>query len=139
MSEWMNKQFLISNLLTAFYRKLNKIWVAKCSEFYNRSMKQWSQDNDVEMYSTHNEGKSAVTVRFGNTLKNKTYKYITSISKNVYIDKLVDIVNKCNNEYNSAIKMKPVKVMSSTYIDFNAEKMRKVQKLSWWSCRNIKI
>ena len=91
------------------------------------------------MRSTHNKGKSAVTARFANTLKNKTYKYITSISKNVYIDKLFNIVNKCNNEYNSAIKMKPVKVMSSTYIDFNAEKMRKIQKLSWWSCRNIKI
>ena len=41
-------------------RKPNKIWVDKASEFYNRSMKLWLQDNDIEMYSTHNEGKSVV-------------------------------------------------------------------------------
>ena len=51
------------------------------------------------MYSTNNEGKSAVTERFTRTLKNKVYKYMTSIMKNVYIDKLDDIVNKFNNTY----------------------------------------
>ena len=49
------------------------------------------------MYSTHNEGKSVVAERFIRTLKNKIYKYMTSISKNDYIDKLDDIVNKYNN------------------------------------------
>ena len=49
------------------------------------------------MYSTHNEGESVVVQRFIRTLKNKIYKYTTSISKNVYIDKLDEIVNKCNN------------------------------------------
>ena len=49
------------------------------------------------MYSTHNEGESVVVQRFIRTLKNKIYKYMTSISKNVYIDKLDEIVNKCNN------------------------------------------
>ena len=44
------------------------------------------------MYSTHNEGKSAIAERFIRTLKNKIYKYMTSVSKNVYIDKLDDIV-----------------------------------------------
>ena len=44
------------------------------------------------MYSTHNEGKSVVTERFIRTLKNKIHKYMTSISKNVYIDKLADVV-----------------------------------------------
>ena len=57
-------------------------------------MKSRLQDNDIEMYSTHNEGKSVVAERFIRTLKNKIYKYTTSISKNVYIDKLDDIVNK---------------------------------------------
>ena len=51
------------------------------------------------MYSTHNEGKSVVAERFIRTLKNRIYKYMTSISKNVYIDKLDDIVNEYNNTY----------------------------------------
>ena len=62
------------------------------------------------MYSTHNEGKSVVGERFIRTLKNKIYKYMNSISKNVYIDKLDDIVNKYNNTCHSTIKMKPVDV-----------------------------
>ena len=56
------------------------------------------------MYSMHNEGKSVVVERFIRTLKNKIYKYMTSISKNVYIDKLDDIVDKYNNTYHSTIK-----------------------------------
>ena len=77
--------------------KLNKICVHKGSEFYNRSIKSWLESNIIEMYSTHNEGKSVVTERFIKTLKSKIYKYMTSVSKNMYIDKLGDIVNKHNN------------------------------------------
>ena len=84
-------------------------------------MKSWLQDNDIEMYSTHNKGKSVVAERFIRTLKNKIYKHMTSISKNGYIDKLTDIVNKYNNSYHSTIKMKSVDLKSSTYIDFNQE------------------
>ena len=73
------------------------------------------------MYSTHKEGKSVVAERFIRTLKNKNYNYITSISKNVYIDKLNDIVNKYNNTYHRIIKMKPVDVKPSTYIDSSKE------------------
>ena len=69
------------------------------------------------MYSTHNEGKSVVAERFIRTLKNKFYKYMTSVSKNVYIDKLDEIGNKYNNTYHFTIKLKPVDVNSSTYID----------------------
>ena len=57
------------------------------------SFKKWLQDNDIVMYSILNEGKSVVAERFIRTLKRKIYKYMTSISKNVYIDKLDDIVN----------------------------------------------
>ena len=60
-------------------RKPNKIWVDKGSEFYNRSMKLFLQNNDIEMYSTHNEGKSVVAERFIRTLKNKIYKYMISV------------------------------------------------------------
>ena len=97
-------------------RKPNKIWVDRGTEFYNRSMKLWLEKNATEMDSTHNEEKSAVAERFIRTLKNKIYKYMTSISKNVYIDKLDNLVNKYSNTY-SAIKMKLVNVKSNTYID----------------------
>ena len=73
----------------------------------------------IELYSTHNEGKSVVAKRFIRTLKNQIYKYMTSISKNVYIDKLDDIVNKCSNTYHSTIKTKPVDIKLSTYINSN--------------------
>ena len=62
------------------------------------------------MYSTHNEGKSVVAERFIRTLKSKIYKHMTSISKNVYIDKLDDIVDEYNNTYHTTIKMKPIDV-----------------------------
>ena len=79
-------------------RKPNKILGDKGSEFYNKSMKSWLQYNDIEMYSTHNEGKSVITKRFISTFNNKIYKYMTSILKNVYIiNKLDDIVNEYKN------------------------------------------
>ena len=73
------------------------------------------------MYSIHNEGKSVVAERFIRTLKTKIYKYMTSISKNVYIDKLDDIVNEYNNTYHRTIKMKPANVKDNTYIDLKKE------------------
>ena len=68
------------------------------------------------MYSILNEGKSAAE-RFIRKLKTKIYKYLTSVSKNVYIDKLDDIVDEYNNTYHRIIKMKPVDVKDNTYID----------------------
>ena len=73
------------------------------------------------MYSTHNEEKSVVTERFIRTLKSKIYKYMTSISKNVYIDKLDDIVDEYNNTYHTTIKMKPIDVKDNTYINADKE------------------
>ena len=67
------------------------------------------------MYPTHNEEKPAVAERFNRTLKNKIYKYMTSISKSVYIDKLDDIVNKYKDMYHRTIKMKPSDVKDNTY------------------------
>ena len=69
-------------------RKPNKIWVDKGSEFYNNSFKKWLKDNDTEMYSTNNEGKSVIAERFIRTLKTKIYKYMTSIPTNVYVNKI---------------------------------------------------
>ena len=64
--------------------------------------------NSIEIYATDNEEKSVVTERFIRILKNKIFKHITAISKNVYFDVLDDIVNKYNNTVQRAIKMKPI-------------------------------
>ena len=84
-------------------------------------MKSWLEKNDKKMYFTHNEGKSVVTERFIRTLKNKIYTHMIAVSKNVYIDKLNDRVNKYNNTYHRTIKMKPVDIKDNTYIDFDKE------------------
>ena len=97
--------------------KPNKIWVDKGSEFYNSSFIKWLKDNDIEMYSTHNKGKSVVAERFIRTLKKKIYNHMTAVSQNVYIDKLDDIVNEYNNAYHRTIKMKLIDIKDNTYID----------------------
>ena len=73
-------------------RKPNKIWVDHGSEFYNNAFKIFSKENQIEIYSTYNEGKSVVAERFIETLKNKIYKHMTTIGKNVYFDILDNIV-----------------------------------------------
>ena len=73
------------------------------------------------MHSVHNEEKPITAERLIRTLKNNIYKYMTSISKNVYIDELDNIVKKYNNTYHRKIKMKPVDVMSNTYIESSKE------------------
>ena len=108
------------SILKQSNRKPNKIWVDKGSEFYNAYFKKWLRDNDIVMYLTHNEGKSVVAEKFIRTLKSKIYKYMTSISQNVYINKLDDIVDEYNKTYHTTIKMKPNDVKDNTYI--NADK-----------------
>ena len=98
-----------------FTYKGSEVEVQKGSEFYNNSFKKQLQDNDIVMHSTNNEGKSAIPERFIRILKNKIYKYITLISKNVYINKLDDIVKEYNNPYHTSIKMKPVDVKDNLY------------------------
>ena len=80
------------------------------------------------MCSTDNEGKSGVAERFIRTLKNEIHKYMTSVSENVYIDKLDDIVNEYNNTYNRTIKMKPIDVKDNTYINTDKEVNNKTYK-----------
>ena len=109
------------NFLKQSNRKPNQIWVDKGSEFHNSSFKKWLQNNDIAMYSTHNERKSVVAERFIRTLKNKIYKYMTSISKNAYIDKFDDEVNEYNNTYHRTIKIKPIDVKDNTYINIDIE------------------
>ena len=109
-------------------RKPNKIWVDQGSEFYNQSFKDFLKINNIEMYSTYNEGKSVVAERFIRTLKNKIFKHMTAISKNVYFDVLDDIVNKYNNTVHRTIKMKPIDVTGDSYAEYNEDFNKKDPK-----------
>ena len=102
-------------------KKPKKIWVDQGSEFYNQSFKDFLKINNIEMHLTYNEGKSMVAERFIRTLKNKIFKHMTTISKNVYIDSLNDIVNKYNNTVHKTIKMKPIDVTGDSYVEYNED------------------
>ena len=73
------------------------------------------------MDSTHNDGKSVVAERFIRTLKSRVYKYMTSVSKNEYMDKLDCKVNEYSNTYHRTLKMEPVDVKDNSYIGFGKE------------------
>ena len=72
-------------------------------EFYNSSFEILLKDNDIEMFSTHNEGKTFVAERFIRTLRNKIYKHTTAVLKNVCFVVLNDIVERHNNTYRNTI------------------------------------
>ena len=106
-------------------RRPNKIWVDQGSEFYNNGFKNWLRDEGIEMYSTYNEGESVVAERFIRTLKNKLYKHMTAIGKNVYWNVLNDVVAKYNNTINRSIGMKPKDVKNdkkAVYVEESNEK-----------------
>ena len=100
------------SILNKSKRKPNKIWVDQGSEFYNNHFKKWLKDNNIEMCSTHNEGKSVVAEIFIRKLKNKNYKHMTAVSKNVYFDVLHDIVDEYNNTLEDFCKEKEVFVIN---------------------------
>ena len=102
-------------------RKQNKIWVDKGGELYNNLFERFLKINNIEMYSTCNEGKSIVTERFNRTLKNKTFKHIAAVSKNVYFAVLDDSVNNYNNKVHRTIKMKPIDVTSDSYTEYDED------------------
>ena len=108
-------------ILDSSKRKPNKIWVDQGREFYKSFFKKWLDDQDIKMYSTCNEGKSVVAERFIRTLKNKIYKHMTAVSKNVYFDVLNNIVDKYNNTYHRTIKMKPIDVKFDSYAEYNVD------------------
>ena len=102
-------------------RKPYEIWVDQGGEFYSKFLKRFLKINNIEMYSTYNEGKSVVAEIFIRTLKNKIFKHMTAVSKNVYFDVLDDIVNKYNNTVHRTIKMKPADVISDNYAEYNED------------------
>ena len=109
-----------TNILSESNRKPKKRWVDKKSEFYNRSIKSWLQENGIETYSTYNEEISVAAERFIKTLR------VNISIKNVYIDKSDSIVK--NTTIHITIKMKPADVKSSKYIDFNKENNKEYNK-----------
>ena len=116
------------NISGSSNRKSNKIWVDQGGEFYNNLFKRFLEINNIEMYSTYNEWKSVVAERFIRTLKNKIFKHMAAISKNVYFDVLDDIVNKYNNTVHRTIKMKPIDVTSDSYAEYNEDSNEKDPK-----------
>ena len=96
-------------------RKPNNIWLDQGGGFYNKLFKRFLIINNIEIYSTENEGKSVIAGKFIRTLENKTFKHITAISKNVYFDVLDDIVKKYNNTVYRAIKIKSIDATSDSY------------------------
>ena len=109
-------------------RKPNKIWVDQGSEFYDKPFTDFLKINNIDMYSTYNEGKSVVAERFIRTLKNKIYKHMTAISKNVSYDALEDIVNKYKNTVHRTIKIKPIDVTNNSFVKYNEESNKKYPK-----------
>ena len=97
-------------------RKPNKIWVDQSGEFYNIL-----KINNIKMYSTYNEVKSVVPERFIRTLKNKIFKHMAAVWKNVYFDLLDNIVDKYNNTVHRTMKMKPIDVASDSYAEYNED------------------
>ena len=112
-------------ILSDSNRKPNKIWVDQGSEFYNKSFKDFLKINNIEMYSTYNEGKSVVAERFNRTLKNKIFKHMTAINQNIYFDLLDDIVDKYNNTVHKTIKMKPIEVTDNYYAEYDEDPSNK--------------
>ena len=107
--------------ITSKGRKPSKIWVDRGGEFYNNLFERFLKINNIEMYSTCNEGKSVVAERFNRTLKNKIFQHMAAVSKNVYFDILDDIVIKYNNTVNRTVKMKPTNVTSDSYAEYNKD------------------
>ena len=109
-------------------RKPNEIWVNQGSEFHNNSFKDFLKINNIEMYSTFNEGKPVVAERFIRTLNNKIFKHMIAISKNIYFDALDDIVDQYNNTVHRTIKMKLIEVTSDYYGEYNEDSTKKNPK-----------
>ena len=102
-------------------RKPNKTLVDQGGEFYNNLFKRFLKINNIEMYSTYNERKSVAAERFIRMLKNKIFKHMTAISKNVYFDVLATIVDKYNTTVHKTIKMKLIDVTSDSYAEYNED------------------
>ena len=78
------------------------------SEFYNKLMPEWLENNDIFIFLTYNEGKSVITERFIRTLKAKIYKKMTANDSRTYLSYLNKMVDQYNNTYHHSINKKPI-------------------------------
>ena len=97
----------------------------------NFTITPWLKINKIEMYSTDNGRKSVGAERFIRTLKYHIFKHMTGISKNVYSDLLVDIVNKYNNTVHRTTKTKPIDVTDDSYAKYNKDFNKKILNLKF--------
>ena len=111
-------------------KQTNKIWVDQGSEFWNNLFKKFLKINSIEVYSTHNEGKSVVAERLITRLKSKIFKHMAAISKNLYFNVLDDIIDKYKNTVHRTIKMKPIDVMPDSCADYNEDSHEKDPKFN---------
>ena len=109
-------------------RKPNKTWVDEGSEFYNNSFKYFLKINNIEMYSTCNEGKSVAAEKFIRALKNRIFKHMAAISKNLYFEVLDDNVNKYNKTVHKTVKIKLIDVTDDSYSEYNEDFNKKDTK-----------
>ena len=109
-------------------RKPNKISVDQGGEFYYKLLKRLLKINDIKMYSKYNEGKFVVAERFIRALKNKIFKHMTAILKNIYFDALDDIVNKYKNTAHRTKKVKPIYVTFDSCAEYNEDSNKKDAK-----------
>ena len=111
--------------ITSKGRKRKKIWVDQGGEFCHKLFKRLWKNNNIEIYSTCNEGKSVAAERFITTLKNKLFMHMTVVSKNIYFDVLDDIVNNYNNPVDRTIKMRESDATSDSYAEYNEDSNEK--------------
>lgn len=88
-------------------RKPNRLWVDQGKEFYNRDMKNFLKDNDIEIYSTYGENKASIIERFNKTMKEIMFKYFTSNNTRRWVDVLDEIIKKYNSRKHKTIGMTP--------------------------------
>ena len=97
--------------------KPNKIWVDQGRELYNKLMHEWLDNNDILIYSTHNEGKLIMAERFIKTLKAEIYKQLAAIDSKSYLPCLNKLVHQYKNTYHHSINKKPCNADFSAVIE----------------------
>ena len=97
-----------ADIIKKYKRKPEYLWVDKGSEFYNKTFKEWLLQNDIELYSTFNEGKAVVIERFNRTLKSRMYKQFTIQNNTIWYNIVDKLVNEYNVTKHSSIQLTPV-------------------------------
>ena len=119
-----------------------KKWVNQDGEFYNKLLKRFLRINTFEIYSTCNKVKHVAAERFIRTLKNKIFRHMAAVSKNIYFDGLDDIVIKYNNIVHRTKKMKPIGVTSDSYAEYiensNEKELKKTSQEKFRTKKVIK-